>query len=80
MNVTVLNAAMVVLAWVASGLIAYGFLKAKTIDFERRITQLEDRHNDFVTRVEYDNRHQDLIRQLTRIESTIDRRTKNRQE
>ena len=73
MNTSLLNAALIAVAWVGSGLIAYGFLKAKIVDFERRLNSVEDRHNEFVTRVEYDNRHSDMIRQLERIEGKLDR-------
>ena len=72
MDITYIHIIFIVMSWAGSGAITYGFLKAKILDFERRVTHLEDRHNDFVTRIEYDNRHEDMIRQLERIEGKID--------
>ena len=70
MNPTLLNMLMVAVAWAASGLITYGFMKAKMFDFDRRLVDLE---RDSVTRTEYESRHGDLLRQLDRIENKLDR-------
>jgi hypothetical protein len=61
-----------ILAWVGSGLITYGFMKAKISDFERRLDKQEADAKQYVTRSEYDNRHSDMISRLDRIEKKID--------
>jgi len=59
-------------AWIVSGLITYGFMKAKMLEFERRLDDLTMTTKLMLPRLEYDSRHGDLLRQLDRIEAKVD--------
>jgi len=67
---TVVNIILVLTAWAVGGLVTYGFIKAKMLEFERRLEDLEE---NMTPRVEYESRHSDLLRQLDRIENKVDR-------
>lgn len=75
MSETLVSMVLVVTAWVVSGLITYGVIKTKLLEFERRLDDLEDTR---MPRVEYESRHGDLLRQLDRIELKVDRLTSAR--
>ena len=66
---------LVILSWIVSGSITYGFMKAKVLEFERRLMQAEKSLEKSVSRVEYENRHSDLLHQLDRIEACLARRS-----
>lgn len=71
-TIAIITWAGAILAWVGSGFVTYGFMKQKTLDFERRLEKQESDSKQFVTRTEYDNRHADLVHQLDRIEKKLD--------
>ena len=65
-----MNIILVMSAWAVSGLVTYGVIKTKLLEFERRLDDLEDTR---MPRIEYESRHVDIVRQLDRIESKVDR-------
>ena len=54
----------------ASGLVAYGVTKAHTVDHGRQIAELK---RDMLPRIEYESRHADILRNLSRIEEKLDK-------
>ena len=69
----IISIVLVVLAWAGSGLITWGVMKGKMEEFERRLDEIEEDSKGLLPRIEYDNRHADLVRLLTRIEDKLDR-------
>lgn len=77
MGSTIFDAIIVVAAWIGGGLITYGIMKAKIMGLESAMNdvkkEIESCKASFLPRIEYDNRHADLLRGMDRIEKKVDR-------
>jgi protein-arginine kinase activator protein McsA len=71
-----LNPILTIIISVVGGAIAYGIFSGKTqaeiISLKRDIEQLRTNTQLFVTRTEYESRHQDIRENLRRIEAKVD--------
>jgi hypothetical protein len=68
--------AVVIITWLVTGGVTYGLMRGKLDSIGDRITKMEARSERdvslYVTRTEYESRHQDIREQLARIESKLD--------
>ncbi len=67
------NLVGLLLSWLAAGLVTYGYQKARTAEFERRVVLLEVAQATVVNRLEFESRIKNMADQLNRIEDKLDK-------
>jgi hypothetical protein len=66
------GAGAIILSSMCGAAFTYGVMSGKVGSLQMQITNHDEEIKERVTRTEYESRHQDILRTLTRIETKVD--------